>query len=105
MAAETSTSATVPQPMTALLRTCRQISSEGKPIFWKQNALVFAAAPKSGNSWVPFPDVKFLSHVSRVLLDCRSCESCDGSVNHGPNIRALGKPRRKGASESDYLAG
>jgi hypothetical protein len=69
MAANANRSATLPQPMTALLRTCKQISNEGKPVFWKENGLAFIPDPKTGHIFVPFQNAKFLYHVPRVLLD------------------------------------
>jgi hypothetical protein len=69
VAANANRSATLPQPMTALLRTCKQIFNEGKPVFWKENGLAFIPDPKTGHIFVPFQNAKFLYHVPRVLLD------------------------------------
>jgi hypothetical protein len=61
-------------PMTAVLRTCREIFYEGKPEFWKQNGLIMLPQSEDGVvTWTTFPGKKtfqnFMMHVPRVLIN------------------------------------
>jgi hypothetical protein len=61
-------------PMTAVLRTCKQIFHEGKPEFWKQNGLIMLPQSQDGVvTWTTLPGMKtfqnFMMHVPRVLIN------------------------------------
>ncbi|KAE9375776.1 hypothetical protein N431DRAFT_463842 [Stipitochalara longipes BDJ] len=104
-AANASKPAPVPQPITALLRTCKQIFREGKSVFWKLNGLILIPDPDTKTTWVPFPDNKFLYHIPRVLLDFTHYEWAHVIDTTDLIFELLGGLVGKGALEEVTLVG
>jgi hypothetical protein len=95
----------ITQPMTSLLRACKEILKEGKPSFWKENGLAVIPHPELGNTIVPFASEKFLYHVPRVLLDFHNYEWSHALHTTAEIFQSLGSAVEKGRLKDVTLVG